>query len=53
MDSWITNNWEWLLIGFLVLEKIVKLSPSKKDDILFDSMIIPIWEFLKKRANKK
>ena len=29
-------NWEWIMLGFYTLEKIVKLSPSKKDDILFD-----------------
>ena len=28
--GWITANWEWILLGFYTLEKIVKLSPSKK-----------------------
>ena len=37
--EWITTNWEWILLGFYTLEKIVKLSPSKKDDIIFDSII--------------
>ena len=27
-----------ILLGFMVLEKIVKLSPSKKDDILIDGL---------------
>ena len=36
------SNWEYILLGFMVLEKVVKLSPSKKDDILFDSIIKPI-----------
>ena len=39
MTEWLTTNWEWCLLGFMVLEKVVKLSPSKKDDILFDSII--------------
>lgn len=36
--EWITANWEWLLIGFMALEKIVKLSPAKWDDILVDGI---------------
>tara|TARA_Y100001963_G_C6782513_1_gene450774 strand:+ start:2758 stop:2916 length:159 start_codon:yes stop_codon:yes gene_type:complete len=52
MDNFLADNWEWLLIGFLVLEKIVKLSPSEKDDILFDALLKPCWEFMKKRAGK-
>ena len=39
-------NWEYILVGFYALEKIVKLSPSKKDDIIFDSVIKPIWDKL-------
>lgn len=34
--EWLQDNWEYILIGFYTLEKIVKMSPSKKDDILFD-----------------
>jgi len=47
MTEWITANWEWCLLGFMVLEKIVKVSPSKKDDILFDSIIKPVFDILK------
>ena len=43
MSEWIVANWEYLLLGFMVLEKVVKLSPSKKDDILFDSIIKPVF----------
>ena len=39
-------NWEWIMLGFYTLEKIVKLSPSKKDDIIFDSVIKPIFDKL-------
>ena len=45
MDS-LLANWEWILLAFYTLEKIVKLSPSKKDDIIFDSVIKPIWDKL-------
>ena len=43
MSEWLVGNWEYILLGFMVLEKVVKLSPSKKDDILFDSIIKPIF----------
>ena len=43
MIEWLSENWEWCLLGFYTLEKIVKLSPSKKDDIIFDAVIKPIW----------
>ena len=47
MNEWIVANWEYCLIAFMVLEKVVKLSPSKKDDILMDSIITPIFNMLK------
>ena len=47
MSEWLAINWEWVLLGFMVLEKVVKLSPSKKDDILFDSIIKPIFNMFK------
>jgi hypothetical protein len=25
--TWIAANWEWILLGFYTIEKIVKLSP--------------------------
>ena len=46
MNEWLATNWEWLLLGFMVLEKVVKISPSKKDDILLDSIIRPIFNLL-------
>ena len=36
--EFLINNWEWILIGFVVLEKIVKLSPATWDDILVDGI---------------
>lgn len=47
MSEWLALNWEWCLLGFMVLEKIVKLSPSKKDDIIFDSIIKPMFNMFK------
>ena len=44
MSEWMMANWEYVLLGFYVLEKVVKLSPSKKDDIIFDGIIKPIFD---------
>ena len=43
MSEWMMANWDYVLLGFYVLEKVVKLSPSKKDDIIFDSILKPIF----------
>ena len=48
--DWMMANWEYVLLGFYVLEKVVKLSPSKKDDIIFDSILKPIFNMF---AGKK
>ena len=47
--DFLANNWEWVLIVFLVAEKLVKLSPSKADDILLDI----VWKTIKKTVGKK
>ena len=47
--DWIIANWEWVMLGFYTLEKIVKLSPSKKDDIIFDTVLKPIRWFAYRR----
>ena len=47
MSEWLANNWEWGLVGFYTIEKIVKLSPSKKDDIIFDAIIKPMFNMFK------
>ncbi len=46
--EFLIKNWEYLLLGFMVLEKVVKLSPAKWDDILVDG----IKEMLKKLLGK-
>jgi hypothetical protein len=45
--EFLTNNWEWCLIALMIAEKIVKLSPSKNDDIILDSVIKPILNLFK------
>ena len=41
--EWIINNWDICLLAFMILEKAVKLSPSKNDDIVLDI----VWNSLK------
>ena len=40
-------NWEWVLLALYVVEKVVKLSPSKKDDVIFDMILKPIADKLR------
>ena len=47
--EWIANNWEWVLIAFMIAEKLVKLSPTKHDDIILDI----VWKSIKKALRKK
>ena len=46
--DFIVANWEWFLLGFMVAEKMVKLSPTDADDILLDV----VWNSVKKMAGK-
>ena len=46
--DWFINNWDICLLVFMIAEKAVKLSPSKKDDILLDM----IWNGLKGLGKK-
>ena len=42
MMSFLTSNWEWVLLALYVIEKAVKLSPSTKDDVVWDMIIKPV-----------
>ena len=42
MIQTITANWEWFLLGLYILEKAIKLSPSKKDDLVWDMVLKPL-----------
>jgi len=45
--SKLLGNWEWVLLGLYVVEKVVKLSPTKKDDVIFDMVLKPIFDKIK------
>jgi len=49
--EWLTLNWEWVLLAFMILEKIVKMSPSDKDDILLDVVFQGLTKIVKKEEN--
>ena len=36
--EFLIENWERVLVGFMIAEKIVKISPVKWDDILVDGI---------------
>ena len=40
-------NWDWVLLALYVVEKAIKLSPSKKDDVIFDMILKPIIDKVK------
>ena len=46
--DWLAQNWELCLAGFFILEKLVKLSPTKYDDILLDV----VWDGFRKAIGK-
>ena len=46
--EFLANNWEWVLIAFMIAEKLVKLSPTKYDDIVLDI----VWKSIKKMLKK-
>ena len=47
MFELITANWEWFLLALYVVEKVIKLSPSKKDDVVWDMVLKPIVNKIK------
>ena len=47
MTEWIQSNWEIVVIIFFVIEKIIRISPTKSDDILLDMILKPLYEKMK------
>ena len=47
MENVFLENWEWFLLGLYVVEKAVRLSPTKKDDIILDMIILPVVNKIK------
>ena len=49
MFELISSNWEWFLLALYVLEKGIKLSPSKKDDLVWDMVLKPLSDKLRRK----
>ena len=47
--NWFLENWDICLLVFMIVEKAVKASTSKYDDILLDM----VWGSVKKMLGKK
>ena len=45
--TFLTANLEWVLLVLYILEKGIKLSPSKKDDLVWDMVLKPIVDKIK------
>jgi hypothetical protein len=48
IEQWLLSNWQYVLVGFYIPEKVVKLTPTKYDDILFDVVGGAIKKLVKK-----
>ena len=44
----ILNNWEYILIGILAIDKVVALTPSTWDDIIWTSIKKSIFKVVGK-----
>ena len=53
MIEFLSINWKYVLLVFYVLEKIVKLTPTKYDDILLEVVMGGIYKLLGKEYNEK
>jgi len=51
--DWIIANWEYCLIGFYTLEKVVKITPVKWDDILVDGLKAIVTGVVSKKQTLK
>ena len=45
--EFLLNNWEYVLLAFYVVEKVVRLSPTKSDDVIFDMVLKPLLNAVK------
>ena len=41
---WISANWEYILIGILCIDKLVALSPTEWDDLIWTSIKKAIYK---------
>tara|TARA_R100000808_G_C2135305_1_gene143719 strand:- start:1555 stop:1707 length:153 start_codon:yes stop_codon:yes gene_type:complete len=49
MVEWLISNWQIVTIVILIVDKIVALSPSKMDDLLWSSVKGLIYKLVGKK----
>ncbi len=49
MIEFFNANWYWFLLLFYIAEKLVKITPTKYDDIVIDIIIKGIKSIVKKK----
>jgi len=49
--AFITNYWEYVVIAILAIDKVVALSPSEWDDLLWTSVKKSIYKIAGKKVN--
>ena len=47
---WISANWEYMLIGILCIDKVVALSPTEWDDLIWTSIKKALYKAVGKDA---
>jgi hypothetical protein len=48
--EWVSANWEYMLIGILCIDKVVALSPTKWDDLIWTSIKKALYKAVGKDA---
>ena len=48
--DWVVANWEYMLIAILCMDKVVALSPTKWDDLIWTSVKKAIYKAVGKDA---
>ena len=46
----LSNNWEYVLIGILAIDKVVALSPTEWDDLIWTSVKKAIYKAVGKNV---
>ena len=47
---WISANWEYMLIGILCIDKLVALSPTEWDDLIWTSIKKSLYKIVGKES---
>ena len=51
--DWLVTNWEWVLIAILIVDKIVAMTPTKQDDMIWSAVRWVIYKLAKKKPPKR